>query len=152
MKPCVECDPFATILAVAIGMSFPDISRKILAAVMLVALLIATTPALALALSPQDSQSLMDCCKDGLCPMHQHKSNGETNECSPNSQSSPTQSSMRACDPAPNFALGMAVFVLAAPVGIGIAAPMSALPVARISVSPIIVSTPPSPPPRARFS
>jgi hypothetical protein len=132
-------------------MSLKHISRRILAAVMLVALLVATTPALALALSLQDSQNSMDCCKDGLCPMHQHKSDGEP-LCGSNGSSTPIETSMRACDSTPNLALGIVPFVLIAPMPVGAVTLSIEVQVSRTSDVQPVVSTPPTPPPRALLS
>jgi hypothetical protein len=153
-KPFGHRERIAGILGARVVMSWMDISRRILAAVMLLALLIVTTPALALALSPQDSSAAMDCCKDGLCPMHQHKtsdSSGNSQDCGSSGHSMPIDS-MRACDPAPNLALGISPFALIAPEAIDTNAPLSIVPVLQSLFAPIVIASPPSPPPRALTS
>jgi hypothetical protein len=56
--------------------------------------------------------------------------------------------SMRACDPAPNQAVGMVPFTLAAPITIFYEATAQAAPLSLSGFVPNVVSLPSTPPPR----
>jgi hypothetical protein len=99
-------------------MKLRDISRKLLAVAALLALLAATTPALAESLSASD---LPACCNTTYCSVHHrqgHDMHKDKGDCSADGKTGAADCSMRACDPAPNQAVGTGLFTLAAPVTI----------------------------------
>ena len=129
-------------------MNLRDISRKFLAVAALIALLAASTPALAESLSASD---LPACCNTAYCPVH-HRQGREMqkdkSDCAAHGKAGAADCSMRACDPAPNQAVGTALFTLAAPITISYEATVQAAPLSLSSFVPFVASLPSTPPPR----
>jgi hypothetical protein len=129
-------------------MRLRDIPRKLLAVVALLALLAASTPALAESLSASNSPA---CCNTAYCPVHHRQAREmrkDKSNCDAHGKTDATNCSMRACDPAPNQATGMAPFTLAAPVTIFYEATAQATPLSWSGFVPNVVSLPSTPPPR----
>jgi hypothetical protein len=129
-------------------MSLKDIPRKLLAVAALLALLAASTPALAESLSAADSPA---CCNTAYCPVHHRQSRDmqkDKTNCDTAGHPTRTDCSMRACDASPNQAVGTALFTLAAPVTISYQATVQAAPLSMSSFVPFVVSLPATPPPR----
>jgi len=123
----------------------PNIAKKILGIAALIALLTASTPALAEALA---GSNIPACCNTAMCPLHHHQdpSAQGMSDCAGKSQGA--GSSMRACDPSPDQALELAPYMPIAPITIF---HEMAKQYAAISLSfffPIVVSLPSTPPPR----
>jgi hypothetical protein len=116
--------------------------------VALLALLAATTPALAESLSGSDSPA---CCNTAYCPVH-HRQGREMQKdksnCDAHGNAGATDCSMRACDPAPNQAVGTAPFALAAPIAIFYEATAQDAPLSFSGFVPYVFSLPSTPPPR----
>jgi hypothetical protein len=123
-------------------------AQKLLAVAALLALLTASTPALAESLSASD---LPACCNTAYCPVHHRQFRDmQKDKSNCDAQSNPMRSdcSMRACDSTPNQAVGAAPFVLAAPAAIFFDATVQAAPLSLSSFFPFVVSIPSTPPPR----
>src|SRR5271165_4357984 len=92
-----------------------DIAKKVLGIVAMLALLTASTPALAEALAGLDTPT---CCNTAMCPLHRHQDrNGhDMSDCAGKSQG--TGCTMRACDGNPDQALGIAPYMLVGPLAI----------------------------------
>jgi hypothetical protein len=129
-------------------MRLKDIPRKLLAVVALFALLAASTPALAESLSASDS---LVCCNTAYCPVHHRQVRDmqkDKSNCDAQGKPPGSDGSMRACDPAPNQAVGTAPFTLAAPITIFYEATAQAAPLSLSVFVPYVVSLPSTPPPR----
>jgi hypothetical protein len=125
-----------------------DIPRKLLAVVALLALVAASTPAFAEALSASNS---LACCNTAYCPVHHRQSRDlqkDKSNCDSHGNAGATDCSMRACDPAPNQAVGPAPFALAAPIAIFYEATAQAAPLSFSTFVPYVFSLPSTPPPR----
>jgi hypothetical protein len=75
--------------------------------------------------------------------MQKDKSN-----CDAHGKTGAADCSMRACDPAPNQAVGTAPFILAAPITIFYEAAAQAAPLSLSGFAPHVVRLPSTPPPR----
>jgi hypothetical protein len=129
-------------------MKLTDIARKLLAIAALLALLTASTPALAESLSASD---LPACCNTAYCPVHHRQVRDmqkDKSNCDAQGNPARTDCSMRACDSTPNQAVGAAPFALAAPVAIFFDATVQAAPLSLSRFFPFVVSLPSTPPPR----
>lgn len=129
-------------------MKLRDIPRKLLAVAALLALLAASTPALAESLSASD---LPACCNAAYCPMHRRQVRDmqtDKSDCGAHGKAGSADCSMRACDPAPKLAVGTALFTLAAPITISYEATVQAAPLWLSSFVPFVASLPSTPPPR----
>jgi hypothetical protein len=129
-------------------MSLRDNARKLLAVAALLALLTASTPALAESLSTVDA---LACCNTAYCPVHHRQGRDlQKDKSNCDAQGNPMRSncSMRACDSTPNQAVGTAPFVLAAPVAIFFDETVQAAPLSLSRFFPFVVSLPTTPPPR----
>src|ERR1700730_8699449 len=125
-----------------------NISRKLVAVAALLALLAASTPALAEALSASD---LPACCNTTYCPVHHRQGRNmqkDKSNCGAHGKSAMADCSMRACDATPNQAVGTTPFMLAAPVTIFYEATAQAAPLSLSGFVPFVVSLPSTPPPR----
>lgn len=133
-------------------MKLIDVPRKLLAVAVLLALLAATTPALAESLTASD---LPACCNTAFCPLH-HSQGGDMqkdkSDCDGHGKAGAANCSMRACDPALNQAVGTALFTLAAPITISYEATVQAAPLSLSSLVPYVASLPSTPPPRTSQS
>ena len=125
-----------------------DIPQKLLAVVALLALLAASTPAFADAFSASAAPA---CCNTAYCPVH-HRQGREMQKdksnCDAHGKTGAADCSMRACDPAPNQAVGTTPFTLAAPISIFYEATAQAAPLSLSGFVPFVVSLPSTPPPR----
>jgi hypothetical protein len=133
-------------------MSLKDIPRKLLAVAALLALLAASTPALAESLSASNSPA---CCNTAYCPVHHRQSRDmqkDKTNCDTAGHPARTDCSMRACDASPSQAVGTAQFTLAAPIAISYEATVQAAPLSLSSFVPFVVSLPSTPPPRTFLS
>jgi hypothetical protein len=129
-------------------MKLRENARKLLAVVALLALVTASTPALAESLSASDA---LACCNTAYCPVHHRQVRDlQKDKSNCDAQGNPMRSncSMRACDSAPNQAVGAAPFVLTAPVAIFFDATVQAAPLSLSRFFPFVVSLPSTPPPR----
>jgi hypothetical protein len=129
-------------------MTLREIARKLLAVAALFALLAASTPALAEALSASDSPT---CCNTAYCPVHHRQGRDmqkDKSNCDAQGKTRGADCSMRACDPTPNQAVGTAPFTLAAPITIFYEATAQAVPLSLSGFVPFVVSLPSTPPPR----
>jgi len=125
-----------------------DIPRKLLAVVALLALLAASTPAFAEALSASNS---LACCNTAYCPVHHRQSREmqkDKSNCDAHGKTGAPDCSMRACDPAPNQAVGTTSFTLTAPITIFYEATAQAAPLSFSAFVPYVFSLPSTPPPR----
>ena len=125
-----------------------DIPRKLLAVVALLALLAASTPAFAEGLSLSNSPA---CCNTAYCPVHHRQSRDlqkDKSNCDAHGKTGAPDCSMRACDPAPDQAVGTAPFTLAAPITIFYEATAQAAPLLLSASVPYVFSLPSTPPPR----
>jgi hypothetical protein len=129
-------------------MEILDMGRKSLAIVALFALLMASTPALAHALS--DSE-LPACCNNAYCPMR-HGQVRDTQKdkhiCGMTNKLLRDGCLLRTCDATPNRAVGIAPFVLASPLAIFYEATVQDAPLLPARFFPFTVSIPTTPPPR----
>jgi hypothetical protein len=129
-------------------MNLKDIPRKLLAVAALLALLAASTPALAESLSASDSPA---CCNTTYCPVHHRQGRDiqkDKRNCDTAGHPARNDCSMRACDATPTQAVGTALFTLAAPITISYEATVQATPLSLSSFVPFVVSLPSTPPPR----
>ena len=129
-------------------MKLRDISRKFVTVSVLVALLAASTPALAESLSPSD---LPACCNTVYCPLHHRQRRDmqkDKSDCAAHGKTGAADCSMRACDHAPNQAVGTALFTLAVPIIISYEATVQAVPLSLSGFVPFVSSLPSTPPPR----
>jgi len=129
-------------------MSFKDISRKLLAATALFALLATSTPALADSLAASDPAA---CCNTVYCPLHHTQGRNmqkDKSNCDTRGKTSAVDSSMRACDATPHQAMGNVPFTLAAPFTIFHETTAQPAPVSLSVFVPFVVSIPSTPPPR----
>lgn len=91
--------------------------RKVAALAALLALLLSCVSVLAETISARD----LACCNTVFCPMHHHQTQNvrkDKSDCGAMSVPGQNGYSVRACDTAPNPAVGTAVFVLTAPVAL----------------------------------
>jgi hypothetical protein len=129
-------------------MKHGEIARKLQAIAALIALLLGGVPTLADSLSTPD---LSSCCTTLYCPLHHRQAEDlqrDKSICDTQGHSAENDCSMRACDSAPNPAVGSALFVLAAPMSISyrpIAEPVLAL---DSEFFPFHLNLPTTPPPR----
>jgi hypothetical protein len=133
-------------------MNLKDIPRKLLAVAALLALLAASTPALADSLSASDSSA---CCNTAYCPVHHRQSRDmqkDKSNCDSAGHPARTDCSMRACDAPPNQAVGTTLFTLAPPITISYEATVQAAPLPLSSFVPFVFSLPSTPPPRTFLS
>jgi hypothetical protein len=125
-----------------------DIPRKLLAIVALLALLAASTSAFAESLSASNS---LACCNTAYCPVHHRQSREMQKDkinCDAHGKTGTPDCSMRACDPAPNQAVGTTSFTLAVPITISYEATAQAAPLSFSAFVPYVFSLPSTPPPR----
>ena len=134
-------------------MRLRDIPRKLLAVAALLALLAASTPALAESLSASD---LPACCNTAFCPLHPDVGKAAIcrrtrSDCDARTaRRGAADCSMRACDHAPTQAVGTALLhLLAAPITISYKATVQAAPFSLTSFVLFVASLPSTPPPRA---
>jgi hypothetical protein len=126
--------------------------RKLAAIAALLALLLPGVSVLAETLSTDD---LPACCNTAYCPLHHpqgHNLQKDKSNCDAMGYPGQNDCSMRACDAAPNPAVGTAAFVLVTPVtlrGPAIAEPTAALP---SQFYPYVAAIPLTPPPRTFLS
>jgi hypothetical protein len=122
--------------------------RKCLAVAALLALLMASTPALADSLSVSE---LPACCNNAYCPMH-HRQVHDTQKgrtiCGAQDKAGQAGCSMCACDTTPNPAVGTVLFVLLAPITIFYEATAQDAPLLPARFFPFTVNIPSTPPPR----
>jgi hypothetical protein len=133
-------------------MSLKDIPRKLLAVAALLALLAASTPALAESLSASGSPA---CCNTAYCPVHHRQSRDmqkDKSNCDTAGHPAHSDCSMRACDASPSQAVGTALFTLAAPITLSYESTVQAAPLSLSSFVPFVVSLPSTPPPRTLLS
>ena len=126
--------------------------RKRAAVVAILALLLPCISALAGTLAAAD---LPPCCDTGYCPVHHRQPKDlqkDKSHCDSSGMPGHNDCSMRACDAAPNPAVGSAVFVLVTPVALrGLAVVMATIiPVTQFA--PFVTATPITPPPRTSLS
>ncbi len=129
-------------------MSLRNIARKLLAVAALLALLAASTPALAESLSASDA---LACCNTAYCPVHHRQGRDlqkDKSNCDAQGNPMRTDCSMRACDSTPNQAVGTAPFVLTAPAVLFFDATVQTAPLSSSRFFPFVVSRPSTPPPR----
>ncbi len=129
-------------------MKLRQFAREFLAVAVLLALLAASTPALAESLSASD---LPACCNTAYCPLHHPQGRDmqkDKSDCSAHGKPGAADCSMQACDAAPNQAVGTALFTLAAPITISYEATVQAAPLSFSGFVPFVVSLPSTPPPR----
>ena len=72
----------------------------------------------------------------------------DKSDCAAHGKTGAADCLMRACDHAPNQAVGTALFTLAAPITISYEATVQAAPLLLSSFVPFVDSLPPTPPPR----
>jgi hypothetical protein len=133
-------------------MNLRNMARKLLAATALLALVTASMPALAESLSASDSPA---CCNTSYCPVHHRQGRDiqkDRSNCDTAGKPALPDCSMRACDPAPNQAVGTAPFVLIAPAAIFYEATAQAAPLTLSLFFPFALSIPSTPPPRTLLS
>jgi hypothetical protein len=129
-------------------MDCKQMTRKIQAVVALVALLIASVPALAESLATPD---LPSCCNTVYCPLHHRQARElqqDKTKCDSKGNPARNDCSMRACDPTPQPAMGTALYLLATPPAIryAVTAEPARFPMTRHFA--FAVSIPLTPPPR----
>ena len=137
-----------SILSYTEAMKLRDIPRKLLAVVALLTLLAASTPAFAESLSASESPI---CCNTAYCPVHHRQGRDlqkDKSNCDAQGKTGASDCSMRACDPAPNQAVGTTSFTLAAPITILHEATVQAAPLSFSAFVPYVLSLPSTPPPR----
>lgn len=122
-----------------------DIAKKFLGIAAMLALLTASTPALAEALT---ASNVPACCNTAMCPLHHHQSNNPQDPSNCAGKSQGAGSSMRACDPSPDQALGIAPYMLVAPITISREVAKQSAAISLSLFFPIVVSLPSTPPPR----
>ena len=125
-----------------------DMGRKFLAIVALLALLMASTPALADSLSVSE---LPACCHIAYCPMRHRQVRDiqeDKHNCDTTGKPARDGCSMRTCDTTTNQAVGTAPFVLVAPVEIFYKATVQDAPLLPARFFPFTVNIPTTPPPR----
>jgi hypothetical protein len=133
-------------------MGIRKILRKLVAGTALLALLAASTPALA------DSLSLANpaaCCNTVYCPLHHNQARSvkrEQSNCDLAGNPAEKSSSMRACDDSPHQVTGTSPFTLAAPVAIFQEPAVQPAPIFMAAFFPSVCSNPTTPPPRALLS
>jgi hypothetical protein len=126
--------------------------RTFAAIAALLALLLPGVSALAETLSAAD---LPACCNSFYCPVHHRQGRNLQNDksnCDAIGIPGQHDCSMRACDAAPNLAIGLAAFILVTPVGLrgpSITGTVSAL---GFQFSPYLAVSPLTPPPRISLS
>jgi hypothetical protein len=123
--------------------------RKILAILSLSALLLASVPALAESFAASD---LPACCNTAYCPLRHRQArdlNRDKMLCGAAGQMTQNECSMRACDMAPNPAVGTPLFVLAAPPAIAYRVETVRAPLATSLFFSTHLNLPSTPPPRA---
>ena len=130
-------------------MDFRQMARKIQAVAALIALLFASYPALAESLAHPD---LPACCNTVYCPLHHHQVRDleqDKSKCDSRGNPAPKDCSMRACDTAPQAAVGTAVYLLVTPPAIRYAAHAEPAQFPTAQHFPFTVRFPLTPPPRA---
>jgi hypothetical protein len=129
-------------------MKVGQIARKLQAIAALVALLMAGIPALADSLATPDMSA---CCTTSYCPLH-HRNTKDLQKdksiCDTQGHSTENDCSMRACDMAPNPAVGTALFVLGAPMSISYRPVAEPVPALFSEFFPFHLNLPTTPPPR----
>jgi len=129
-------------------MKFGPIARKLQAVLALGALLLSSIPALADSLASPD---LPPCCTTTYCPLHHRSAQDmqrDKGKCDTQGHSAGNECSMRACDMAPNPAVGTALFVLTAPMSISYRANVEPAPAVASVFFPFYLNLPTTPPPR----
>jgi len=110
--------------------------------------LLASVPTLAESLSAPD---LSACCNTSYCPLHHHQVQDfqrDKSNCDAQGHSAGNNCSMRACETAPNPAVGTALFVLVAPIALTYRASVEPAPILVSSFVPFHLNLPSTPPPR----
>ena len=130
------------------SMKIRQISRKLQAILALLALLVASVPTLAESLSASD---LPACCNTSYCPLHHRQGvtfQQDKTDCGAHGQAAGNDCSMRACDAAPNPAVGTALFVLVTPIAIVYRSSAEPAPILVSRFFPVSLNIPSTPPPR----
>jgi hypothetical protein len=125
---------------------------KLAALAAIVALLLPGVSAVAETLSAAD---LPACCNTSYCPVHHRQGRNlqkDKSNCDATGMPGDNDCSMRACDAAPNPAVGSAVFVLVMPVALRGPAVVKATVIPVTQFSPFVSATPITPPPRTSLS
>jgi hypothetical protein len=123
-------------------------SRKLLAILALLTLVVTSVPALAESLSASDMPA---CCNTGYCPLHHRQGVGfqqDKSECGGHGQSAGSGCSMRDCGAAPKPAVGTALYMLVAPVAIMYQTSAEPAPILVSRFFPVPLNNPSTPPPR----
>jgi hypothetical protein len=129
-------------------MKLGQIMRKLRIITALIALVLASIPALAESLSASE---LSSCCTTAYCPLHHRNIQDlqrDKNNCDSHGQSAGNDCSMRACDMAPNPSMGTALFTLAAPMSIAFQTNVEPAPGLGSRFFPFHLNFPTTPPPR----
>ena len=139
---------FASMLGWKGNPKLRQIVRKLAAIAAILALLLPGISTLAGTLSATD---LPACCNTAYCPVHHRQvRNLQKDKSNCDAMGIPGQNdcSMRACDAAPNPAVGTAAFVLVTPVALRDPAVAEATPVCTSQFFPYVATIPQIPPPR----
>jgi hypothetical protein len=122
-----------------------DIAKKFLGIAAMLALLTASTPALAEAISGPSTPA---CCNTAMCPLHRHQGRNaqDMSDCAGKSQDA--GSSMRACDASPDQALEIAPYMFVAPFTVFREMTKQSAAISLSLFFPVVVSLPSTPPPR----
>jgi hypothetical protein len=124
------------------------IVRKLAAVAALLALLLPGVSTLAETLSAAD---LPACCNTAYCPVHHRQVRNlqkDKNNCDAMGVPGQNNCSMRACDTAPNPAVGTAAFVLVTPIALRGPIAAEAAPALPSQFFPFVATIPLTPPPR----
>jgi hypothetical protein len=124
------------------------IGRKFVAVAALLALLLPAFSVLAETIAAADA---LACCGTTFCPVHHRQMRDlqrDKSNCASMGIPGQQDCSMRACDAAPNPAVGTTVFVLVAPVALSGPAVAEGAPVLASEFTHSVASIPLTPPPR----
>jgi hypothetical protein len=130
------------------GSKLRKIVRKLAAVAALLALLLPGVSSLAETLSAAD---LPACCNTAFCPVHHRQGRNlqkDRSNCDAIGVPGQNDCSMRACDAAPNPAVGTALFVLVAPLALRGPAVAEAAPALASQFFNYVPAIPLTPPPR----
>jgi len=130
-------------------MRLRNILRRLLAVTVLLALLAASTPVLADALSTANPAA---CCNTVYCPLHHNQSRSmkrDQSNCDLAGSPAEQGSSMRACDTSPHQATGIAPLTLAPPIAVFQEPTVQPAPISLAAFLPLVAGDPTTPPPRA---
>lgn len=129
-----------------------NIARKLAAMAALLTLFLPGVSALAETLA---ASALPACCNTAYCPVHHRQVRNlerDKSNCATMSVPGQNDCSMRACDAAPNPAIGSAAFVLVAPLALRGPAVAEAAAVLPSQFFPYVAAIPLTPPPRTFLS